>query len=127
MSNDQQILANVEKGFSRYIHACLFHTSRDFFRRIDRELLCTKPLDEETDGIYLMMNRFSSPIVYAEAQECLLSVIRALNPMERKLLFMKFYEEKTDAEIAQLLGITQQAVSKTKRMLLGKLKSRLEM
>lgn len=35
---------------------------------------------------------------------------------QRKLLFLKFYEEKTDAEIANLLGLSQEAVSKTKRL-----------
>ncbi|WP_181593043.1 sigma factor-like helix-turn-helix DNA-binding protein [Paenibacillus sp. YN15] len=49
-----------------------------------------------------------------------------MNSMEKRLLFAKFYEEKTDTEIARTLGITQQAVSRAKRLLLDKLKSHLE-
>lgn len=128
MSDEKKVFANVEKGFSRYIQSCLYHTSRDFFRKIDREFRYTEPLDEDTDGNHLTIDFFVPPTAaYVEAQECLFSAIRALNPMEKKLLFLKFYEEKTDTEIAHMLGLTQQAVSKTKRLLLDKLKSQLEM
>lgn len=46
--------------------------------------------------------------------------------MEKKLLALKFAEEKTDTEIASMLGLTQQAISKSKKLLLRKLKSNLE-
>lgn len=30
MSHDSKTGIHVEKGFSRYVHACLYHASRDF-------------------------------------------------------------------------------------------------
>ncbi|MGV2881689.1 sigma-70 family RNA polymerase sigma factor [Paenibacillus taichungensis] len=127
MKNGQKEILAVEKGFSRYIQTCLFHTSRDFFRKIDREYHRTEPLNEDfdTDALNVTINFFSSTL-YVEAHEYLRSAIQTLNPMEKKLLFLKFYDEKTDAEIANSFGLTQQAISKSKKLLLDKLKNQLE-
>lgn len=45
-----------------------------------------------------------------------------LNTNEKKILFMKFFEDMTDKDIAEVLGITRQAVSKSKAQLLIKLR-----
>ncbi|MEK3737957.1 sigma-70 family RNA polymerase sigma factor [Paenibacillus sp. FSL F4-0122] len=126
MNNRRNIHSDVEKGFSRYIQICLYHSSRDFFRKLDFEYRYTEPLNENIENVQLTINFFSAPIGQIEVQEYLSSVIKALNPMEKKLLAYKFYDEKTDSEIANLLGLTQQAVSKAKRLLLEKLKQQLE-
>ncbi|MEK4476283.1 sigma-70 family RNA polymerase sigma factor [Paenibacillus sp. FSL R7-0048] len=128
MNKRPKISSDVEKGFSRYIQTCLFHTSREFFRKVDRDAQYLQPMGEDIDNFQLMVYSYSlSPTVLVEIQDYLGSVIRALSPMEKKLITLKYFEGKTDSEIACLFGLTQQAVSKAKRSLLDKLRHQLEL
>ena len=52
--------------------------------------------------------------------------MQILSPSERKMLYLKFYWERTDKEIARLFGVTRQAVTKSKINLLIKLKSLMD-
>lgn len=45
---------------------------------------------------------------------------------ERKILFMKFFEDMTDKEIAKILGVSRQAVTKAKSHLMKKLQKFME-
>ncbi|WP_342415501.1 sigma-70 family RNA polymerase sigma factor [Paenibacillus sp. FSL R10-2782] len=126
MSHDSKTGIHVEKGFSRYVHACLYHASRDFFRKADRDFYYTVPLNENTD-LYLTINIFPSSTIYEETQEELYHAVQQLSLTEKKLLFLKYIEKRTDSEIGKKLGVTQQAVNKAKHMILDKLKSKLEL
>lgn len=126
MKSNHDMLVSVEKGFSRYIKSCLFHASRDFFKKYDQEVRRTKPFDEYADGVHLTIHVCTTPSAYVEAQECLSQAIHTLTPMEKKLLYLKFDLEKTDREIAQSFGVTRQAVTKSKLLLLDKLKNLLD-
>jgi DNA-directed RNA polymerase specialized sigma subunit len=53
----------------------------------------------------------------------LVSSDSCLDSNEKKLLYLKFHLEKTDKEIVQALGVTRQAVTKSKMILLDKLKA----
>ena len=57
--------------------------------------------------------------------EMLVSALDELTDDERNLIDALFYQEKSEREIAENSGITQQAVSKRKAKILKKLKKRL--
>ncbi len=49
-----------------------------------------------------------------------------LNPEERELINLLFYQEKTEQEVGILLDISQQAVNKRKQVVLIKLRKLLK-
>lgn len=52
--------------------------------------------------------------------------MHCLSNEERLLLYRRYYDEMTETELAGIYGISQQAVSKRLRKVLGKLKKMLE-
>ncbi|WP_431091372.1 sigma factor-like helix-turn-helix DNA-binding protein [Paenibacillus sp. 8b26] len=50
-----------------------------------------------------------------------------LSIIEKKVLFLKFYKDKTDREIAETLGVSRQAISKLRKTILVKLKYYMEL
>ena len=48
-----------------------------------------------------------------EARLLLGPVVRALRPRDREILVMRFFEDRTQAEIAAVVGVTQSQVSRT--------------
>jgi RNA polymerase sigma factor (sigma-70 family) len=62
----------------------------------------------------------------AKCREPLLSAVASLSPEDRALLQELWWQEKTEAEVARRLGVSQQAVNKRKRSLLKNLRRRLE-
>lgn len=114
----------VERGFSIYIKQCLRHASRDFFKKLYRDFFHVKSFDE-CESI-LALNIRTSTTVTIEDYTVLLQAIETLSSSEKKVLYLKFYQDKTDKEIAQFIGVTRQAISKCKTNLLIKIKSYLE-
>ncbi len=49
-----------------------------------------------------------------------------LNPMERQIIELRYYEDKTQSYVAQVLGITQVQVSRLEKKILQKLRSKVE-
>ncbi|MNW67751.1 sporulation sigma factor SigF [compost metagenome] len=56
----------------------------------------------------------------------LLQPLSSLSISEQRLIYLKFFEEKTDQQIAVLLGVSRQAVTKSKIIVLDKLKRRMD-
>ena len=50
---------------------------------------------------------------------------RTLKPRERRIVYMRFFEDLTQAEIACVLGVTQMQVSRLLRQILATLRTRL--
>ena len=53
-------------------------------------------------------------------------IIKDLNKREQEVIFLRFYKEKTQAQVGKILGITQVQVSRIERKVLEKMKEKLE-
>ncbi|RRJ67252.1 sigma-70 family RNA polymerase sigma factor [Paenibacillus oralis] len=126
MCSESRTCEAVEKGFSIYIKLCIRHVSRDYFRKLNRDSFYVRPLDAIVYEPYLTLNLQTSTVMTVEDFEVLSQAIETLSSSEKKVLYLKFFQNKTDKEIAQFIGVTRQAVSKSKTNVLVKLKSQLE-
>lgn len=61
----------------------------------------------------------------AELVQTLRVACRSLSPRERRILFLRFYHNQTQSEIAQELGVTQMQISRLLTKILGQLRSLL--
>lgn len=62
----------------------------------------------------------------AEARVTLAPVVRRLSERDRRILYLRFFEDLTQEEIGQDLGVTQMQVSRLLSRILGTLKDELE-
>jgi RNA polymerase sigma-B factor len=62
----------------------------------------------------------------AEARVLLGALAKELEPRERLILYLRFVEERTQAEIGQELGVTQMQVSRLLANILADMRARLE-
>jgi RNA polymerase sigma-B factor len=60
-----------------------------------------------------------------EAIEAIQGAVRQLSPRERRLIYLRFFEEQTQAEIAKEFGVTQMQISRLLRRVLGRMRDRL--
>ena len=75
-------------------------------------------IDEESD-FEEMLAEISND---RDLKQKLYKGMMTLSPQERKIIRMKFYEQKENKEIAENLGLTTQAVSRTKCRAMKKLR-----
>lgn len=122
MNVNEEMKELVGKAFISYAKKCLKHARRDYSKKENRELYrLTFPSDMPFDSGILGMPSHLYP------SEDYILLLQAgtklkLSTNEKKILFMKFFEDKTDKEIAKALGMSRQAVSKSKSQLLNKLR-----
>ena len=83
---------------------------------------------KEDEGVEFAIEQRSveDSVVNAVLLEQLNTALADLSEKERWLIQEIFYKEKSEEEIAEILGITQQAVNKQKRAMLRKLKTQLQ-
>lgn len=127
MGSELSTCEAVEKGFSIYVKQCLRHSSRGYFKKLYRDSVYVKLFDEDTFEANNTLNIRTSPTVTIEDITVLSQAIEMLSSSEKKVLYLKFFQDKTDKEIAQFIGVTRQAISKSKTNVLVKLKSHLEL
>lgn len=120
---------SIEKAFSSYIKVCLRHAQKDYFEKLRRDLAYVIPLDAVTFeiNINLLIQHHNILQPQHEPTFSQISELSYLTLKEKRLLYHKYYEDKTDKEIASLLGTSRQAVSKMKSKILVKLKKIMEM
>ncbi len=53
-------------------------------------------------------------------------IIDTLEERERKIILLRFYKEKTQAQVGEILGITQVQVSRIEKRVLEKMRMKLE-
>ena len=53
----------------------------------------------------------------------LVEVIRNLEPRARKIIFMRYFEDKTQQEVAEEIGVSQVQVSRLERKILEELRN----
>ncbi|MGK9250288.1 sigma factor-like helix-turn-helix DNA-binding protein [Paenibacillus humicus] len=128
MSLEDGTNESVERAFSGYVKACLQHAQKDYFEKLRRDSVYTIPLDAVTFEINInfLVHPYDIPQpqhipVFSQMLELL-----NLSSKEKKVLYHKYYEDKTDKEISLLLGISRQAVSKMKSNVLVKIKRIME-
>ncbi len=129
MSKNTEKLDDLEKAFNIYIKIILTRTARDFYRAQSRYYANSIPLElaEEND---LSETNFEMNIGASEAHclekyiedEILALIIGSLQPKEKYLIYLKFFEDKTDRQIAMIYGIRQQSLNQRKNRLLNKLR-----
>lgn len=114
--------------FAGYAKAIVYGQMRTLFkkerRRWQREVFPADGTDENSgfwDSLAdetVRMDRFAD----TDALKCALT---ELSDVQRKILFLLYEENLTQTQIAQTLGISQQAVSAAKKRALSILKNRL--
>lgn len=122
MNVNEEMKELAGRAFISYVKKCLKHARRDYYQKQNPDLYRLTFLSDltfEAGILDVPSHLFPSEdyILLLQASSKL-----KLSPKEKKILFMKFFEDKSDREIAQALGITRQAVSKSKSQLLIKLR-----
>lgn len=98
----------------------------EFNENLDDEVINTisdKPLDYLIE-IFDNDNNFDFTEIITD--ELLLKSIKELTQKQKKILFMKYIQDKEEKKIANELNISIQSVNKTKNTILNKLKKCLE-
>ncbi len=57
---------------------------------------------------------------------CLNNLIENLNERDRKIIILRYYKEKTQSEVAKILGITQVQVSRLEKRIILSFREKLE-
>lgn len=119
----------VEKAFSTYAKACLQYAKKDYWEKLQREKAHFFPVDAVAFEININFLTHPKNVSSSDPSSVLSQVLDLLQltPKERKVLQHKYFEDKTDKEIAHLLGVSRQAISKSKSNILVKLKRAMEM
>ena len=68
--------------------------------------------DEESPGLLGQLGRIDPELARAERRAALTPLMAALPEREQLMLYLRFYQGKTQSEIAQRLGISQMHVSR---------------
>ena len=68
----------------------------------------------------------AQPVGAVEARVVLQPVIRRLNDRERRILYLRFFEERTQQEIGEELGVTQMQVSRLLKRIFERLRADLD-
>ena len=77
----------------------------------------------------MLLGRLTSPTLAArraEMQIRLQEVINAMDPLDREVLALRHFEELTNAEVAQVVGLSKTAASNRYLRALGRLRTLLE-
>jgi len=82
-------------------------------------------VDSET-SLYEVIPDKSNPFEALEDREALYSAIRKLTPEEQRLIHYRFYESKSQTELARMMGVSQMYISRMERKILQKLKNMFE-
>lgn len=87
-----------------------------------------RSLDWESDGGMRLGDQIGmeeSGFDAAETTQTLSIAIRGLSERDRRLLYLRFYEERTQAEIAKEFGVTQMQISRLLKRVLTQMRSEL--
>ncbi|MEK3733498.1 sigma-70 family RNA polymerase sigma factor [Paenibacillus sp. FSL M8-0334] len=123
MNRDLKNRKAIEKGFSSYASTTLRHASRDFFKKLCMENDRFRPFDEADFQINVAFKFCESPFIILEQNIALLQAMNDLESSERELLHLKYFQDKTDEDIARVFGVTRQAITKSKKNCCSNLKS----
>ena len=63
---------------------------------------------------------------YPHYRRLLEEMLGSLEPEERRLIYMRYFQDMTQVEIARILGISQVQVSRKEKAILQKMKNRMQ-
>ncbi len=106
--------------------------------RIKNEISLDEPLSSDGEGNELVLadiisideGSVSKNIELSAEKQALLKVISKLDSREQMIMYLRFglagNEEKTQKEVADMMGISQSYISRIEKKILGKLRKKLE-
>jgi RNA polymerase sigma-B factor len=114
----EELCAHLELSYAEYAEAvaafgCFQPTSLDRPAAADSTSTVGELLGE------------AQPVGAVEARVVLQPVIRQLNDRERRILYLRFFEERTQQEIGEELGVTQMQVSRLLKRIFERLRADL--
>lgn len=134
---------NIEKNIklATYASRCIENEILMFLRKIHNqrtEISLNEPLNTDWDGNELLLSDIlgtDADEVYksiedAVDKELLLTSVKKLSNREQEILNLRFgllgYEEKTQKEVADMLGISQSYISRLEKRIIEKLKKEIK-
>ncbi|ASA23501.1 sigma-70 family RNA polymerase sigma factor [Paenibacillus donghaensis] len=124
-NSEEDLYSSIEKAFSSYVKSCMTFMSRNFFKLHDQEMYRTGSLEEIKEVTLRQINAEHNDFAIIDQKESLFKVVVTLSSFEKNLLYLKYHEEKPDWKVAELLGVSRQAITKSKKKLLIKIKDSL--
>ncbi|SES10480.1 sigma-70 family RNA polymerase sigma factor [Psychrobacillus sp. OK032] len=141
-TNSEEIKQKIDLRFKKhyqnyriisYLIKVLHYESKHFDRKMrtykDRyQLILTNNLDLSPiflERSYSDSIGFSEDIIDHIASHKLFNCLRKLTDRQKEILSLVYVKQMTDKEIAQYLGITQQAVSKTRKNIIKKVRKEI--
>ncbi len=105
--------------------------------KLKSEISLDEPLNADSDGNELLLEDIlytdesvSKEMDKSAEKQILWNIINKLNEREREIMILRFglmgKEEKTQKEVADLMGISQSYISRIEKKILGKMKKDLE-
>ncbi len=106
--------------------------------KLKNEISLDEPLNADSDGNELLLEDIlytdgesvSKEMDKSAERQILWNIINKLNEREREIMILRFglmgKEEKTQKEVADLMGISQSYISRIEKKILGKMKKDLE-
>ena len=106
--------------------------------KLKNEVSLDEPLNADSDGnelllediLYIDGESVSKEMDKSAEKQILWNIINKLNEREREIMILRFgllnKEEKTQKEVADLMGISQSYISRIEKKILGKMKKDLE-
>ncbi|MBO5884679.1 MAG: sigma-70 family RNA polymerase sigma factor, partial [Clostridia bacterium] len=84
------------------------------------------PFEDDTNSI-LLLDRFCPDNSHETMLDNLLlkETLKSLDNRDKKIILLRFFRDKTQSEIAKVLGVSQVQVSRLENKILEKLKEKL--
>ena len=82
--------------------------------RTDKTISLLEKIDSGKDEAALISNKLT-----------IIELINQLDSREKQLIMLRYYNEKTQTQVAKILGITQVQVSRIEKKILNKMRDKL--
>lgn len=79
------------------------------------------PGDDDGAGAEAMLGTIDAALEHADTRVLVRAAVAALPPRDRRIVYLRFFEERTQREIAADIGVTQMQVSRLLAGILGRL------
>lgn len=96
-------------------------------KRASKATSLSEHLENEENKTELMefLGREDLNLQSIESKQDVASALNKLDETQRKVIYLRFYEDLTQSKVAKFLGVSQMQVSRLERMALGELKRHL--
>lgn len=106
-----------EVEFRRYLYRIITNLAHDYYRRQSRRSVLQSPAPAMLNPVETVEKRF--------ADEAMRAALHVLGPRERQAIYLRYFEERSFAEIARMMGARQGTVRVMVFRALGKLRREL--